>query len=81
MAPARIKTAFSQRGDIGKRPERWLHRAPSAQQRLGSGARIAPPLPRKCTPAPVLTVIAENPSPHRGNTRWRDIIQAVTLKA
>jgi hypothetical protein len=29
----------------------------------------------------VLTVIEENPSPHRGNTRWRDIIQAVTLDA
>ena len=31
--------------------------------------------------APVLTLIEENPSLHRENTRWRDIIQPVTLKA
>jgi hypothetical protein len=31
--------------------------------------------------APGLTLIAENPELHRENTRWRDIIQPVTLKA
>jgi len=31
--------------------------------------------------AAVLTLIEENPEPHRENTRWRDILQPVTLKA
>src|SRR5689334_24641558 len=54
-------------------------------RRLGRAQGGAGALPQMrlvpCAWSPALTVIAENPSLHRGNTRWRDIIQAVTLEA
>src|SRR5262245_29420073 len=66
------------RGKTGAVASPVPKRAATAWVRLaGRGSAFAAnaPEPR------VLTVIEENPSLHRGNTRWRDIIQAVTLKA